>query len=1460
MALTRAKINQLDTAIEWIVDPLILVNARSTLANTDIGFVFNRDSGTSSNVALYWNESTDKLTVAYTTDTGLPNSNISLTRYANVAADWYFGNLAGGTTNNIYVSANILPTGNAVYNFGSPTARWNVGYFSAGTIDLGGSQISVDPAEGFKFTVGGTGTPTYLASNGLVAGSSLSSLGQITGGSGLSVVGDVNAGANVLASQVSAGSVITTGVINAGGNVLARTGVFNLLQVNGNTSIGAVTTPGTGHSIIGNVVQSGAGTVYYNTPGNIMAATGRFGSVLSDGLINTSANIMAATGRFGTVLSDGFINTSANVSAALHTGGSVVVSGLINTAANILSSQLTVFGNATIGAISTAGAVHSVVGNVQQSGAGTVFFNTPGNIMAAIGRFGSISTDGYINTSANISAAQLNAGQINTSGNLLATAGVFNGLTVNGNESVTGYLNVTGNIIATAAELGSVESAGVVYANGSAATTSTTSGALRTSGGAGIAGNTVIGGILTVGQSAGINVAAFTNTSGWFAGSANSWVQFGIQNTNTDVGASTDLIAYAPNGDNTSGWIDLGITGQNFTNQGGQYAITGANDGYLFMSAPSGAGTGGNLFISTDSTGLYNDIVFSTGGFNQGQEQARFKAGIGLKLIQGTPSTNPSTGALQVVGGVGIGGNLNVQGDISLAGNIYLTGNAIQFNTNSLSISDSLIYLAADNTADVLDIGFVGSFTNPGYQHTGFARDATDGTWKLFANVIPEPTTTIDFTNAWYSNLRIGNLTAVSAGYSGNVTAAYLIGTLGTAAQPAITSVGTLTSLAVAETITATGNVTVGNLLVPTGSGRFNGQFNETTTTAGVYVGNASPSAPTPRVGFFNGVAAQNWQIDNNYGTFRWFTPGTVRMQLDPNGNLAVNGLTTINPGSTSTDSALVIAGSVTKGGAGYHDFLRVTNGGGGTNINKWFRVNDVGSLEIINSAYNAIPFALTDGGILTISGNINAGSLTISGAQHVLNGNVQINAIGGLQIPVGTTLQRPGSGIAGQIRFNTDTNGFEGYSNVWAAIGGGGGGSTPGGVTTTMQYNSGGALGGIATMNYIVANGAIIISTGTSSTSTATGALQLIGGMGITENINVGGYVKVTGAVNTSANVLASQVSAGSVVTTGVGNFGGNVLASAGVFNGLTVNGNTTIGAVTVAGGVHSVVGNVLQTGPGTVFFNTTGNISASEIKAPTIYSGNIGTVSGALYLQGTSTADVIIASNSELIIDSTTAATSTSTGAVRIRNGGLSLASGNIVVGDKVHISGNRPSTSTNSGALTINGGMGIDGAIYVGGTLNTAGIVPTTSNTYSVGSSTAWYSAFWGKAVNAAYADLAETYSSDRDYIPGTVLVFGGVKEVTISTESHDPAVAGVVSTNPAYHMNAQAEGVAVALQGRVPTKVKGPVRKGDRVVASSIQGAAERLDMTKYQPGCIIGKALEDITDDSIQTIEVVVGRL
>jgi hypothetical protein len=179
-----------------------------------------------------------------------------------------------------------------------------------------------------------------------------------------------------------------------------------------------------------------------------------------------------------------------------------------------------------------------------------------------------------------------------------------------------------------------------------------------------------------------------------------------------------------------------------------------------------------------------------------------------LRVTDTTQSTGEGTGALVVSGGASFSGNVYISGNLQVAGTETI------FNANNLSIADSLIYLADDNSGDVLDIGIVSSFTNPGYQHTGFVRDATDGVWKLFANVAAEPTTTIDFTNATYSNLRIGNLTSIGGTFTGNVgadnlSATNLTGTLTTAAQTNVTSVGTLTGLTVSGAPVPNANVSV---------------------------------------------------------------------------------------------------------------------------------------------------------------------------------------------------------------------------------------------------------------------------------------------------------------------------------------------------------------------------------------------------------------------------------------------------------------------------------------------------------------------------------------------------------------------------------------------------------------------------------------------------------------------------
>ena len=129
--------------------------------------------------------------------------------------------------------------------------------------------------------------------------------------------------------------------------------------------------------------------------------------------------------------------------------------------------------------------------------------------------------------------------------------------------------------------------------------------------------------------------------------------------------------------------------------------------------------------------------------------------------------------------------------------------------------------------------------------------------------------------------------------------------------------------------------------------------------------------------------------------------------------------------------------------------------------------------------------------------------------------------------------------------------------------------------------------------------------------------------------------------------------------------------------------------------------------------------------------------------------------------------------------------------------------------------------------------------------------------GTSSSAKYADLAENYIADEEYSEGTVLVFGGQQEVTTSNKKSNPSIAGVVSTNPAYLMNSELQGdhiVAVALKGRVPVKVVGPVSKGDVLVHSETPGHAEAASdsMNVNGPSCI-GIAITDVNAGVVEAM-------
>ena len=159
-------------------------------------------------------------------------------------------------------------------------------------------------------------------------------------------------------------------------------------------------------------------------------------------------------------------------------------------------------------------------------------------------------------------------------------------------------------------------------------------------------------------------------------------------------------------------------------------------------------------------------------------------------------------------------------------------------------------------------------------------------------------------------------------------------------------------------------------------------------------------------------------------------------------------------------------------------------------------------------------------------------------------------------------------------------------------------------------------------------------------------------------------------------------------------------------------------------------------------------------------------------------------------------------------------------------------------------------------------TTHLLPATTNTYDLGSTTKSFRTIYGEATTAKYGDLAEMYAGDQEYELGTVVVVGGTNEVTSCSKYSDPALAGVVSKNPGYLMNRDIEAeypVCVAFVGRVPVRAVGRISKGALLTTSEIKGCATTFSKGANQVGSIIGVALEDKTEDGESIIEVMLKR-
>ena len=362
---------------------------------------------------------------------------------------------------------------------------------------------------------------------------------------------------------------------------------------------------------------------------------------------------------------------------------------------------------------------------------------------------------------------------------------------------------------------------------------------------------------------------------------------------------------------------------------------------------------------------------------------------------------------------------------------------------------------------------------------------------------------------------------------------------------------------------------------------------------------------------------------------------------------------------------------------------------------------------------------------------------------------------------------------------------------------------------------------------------GNIVLNTPTPTaiTNGGTTATGNIGASGAT--FNYGYFTNLTGTLQTTAqNTITSASALATVGTITTGTWSG-------LFGAVSGANLTSLTAANLTGTIPSAI-----LGNSTVYVGTTAialnRTTALQSLTGVSIDGAAGSVAASA-ITGTTLPTAVVTSSL------TTVGTLTSLAATGvIRTTGIVYANAAVA------------STSSATGGLVVAGGAGVAGAITINSSNSVAAIINGgTTGIGNIGSATVGFNTIFAKATSAVYADLAENYLSDSNYESGTVVVFGGEKEITTTQLYADTTVAGVISTNPAYLMNNELDGQPVALRGRVPVKVQGFTRKGDLLVTGNIPGTAVSVGRDVKYGQAVFAKALENKTTKEVGIIEAVI---
>ena len=840
-------------------------------------------------------------------------------------------------------------------------------------------------------------------------------------------------------------------------------------------------------------------------------------------------------------------------------------------------------------------------------------------------------------------------------------------------------------------------------------------------------------------------VAQFTGDSG-----SDLYTQINFQNTR-DAG-SADWVATADNGTDTTYYIDTGMTGSGHTDPAFFGDTSTVNNGYLYVVANNQAGP-------SSTTGAGNLIIGSTNGviklFVGNTAQANVVQTVSSTGISVTGNVT-ATSIVSASGNVR-GGNVTTIGQMSSTGNIttagYFLGNFIG------NIVANISNIPGPAGAVVFNNG---------------AGNAAATAGLVFNNSGPNVLTVLGSYSATGAVIATGNITG------GNLSGTAIAGTLSTAAQPSITSVGTLTDLSVTNNISAGGNVVAVNNVSLGGNINAGGDAS--------LVGNVTATA-------FTGTSMS--------------ASGTVT--------------TASTVGGVITGTSVSVSGNIT--GASLTGTIATAS---------QTTITSVGTLGTLSVTANIQGGNLRTTGNISATGNVRAGNISITGVEA--GGNISASNYTGTSISV--TGNVTGNYILGNVAFASGVPATYGNSNVATLLAAFGSNT----ISTTGAINSGNLFStNISALGNIVGN-----------------SLSINGNVGISS-----GNVNLFGNINAAGNVLATDY----LIASKLAYFSGNATTGesaiyagpAGynpVYPGIAAQFVTNTGTAIAP---HAQINfQNIQANASTNWVATANNgtdttyyIDMGIAGSAHVDSGFFNDVTnfndGYLYVVANNQAGPSSTSGpGNLILGSTNGTIKMFVGNTAqanviqtISSTGVSVAGnitgGNILGGANVNATTHTGTTVSVSGNVTASG---LVGTVYTNSIINTGGNL-----TGNIGSSTKYFNTVFALATSAQYADLAEIYVADAEYTPETVVVFGGEKEITVTSELGDERVAGVVSTNPAYLMNSGESGVAVALRGKVPVKVVGPVVKGDSLVTSTTSGTAISVGRSREYGQAVFAKALE-----------------